>query len=120
MVDPTEALARSVSATYAMVAYLRAHVSDLTGEDGPTVGTLVWVDVLQAWEQLHAQVSTAALRAGLEARQVQLAERHPLALVEVIRAVLVELGVADHPDVMQVVGRQLRAVAGPLVPGVTR
>ena len=65
----------------------------------------------QAMDRL-AQYSLAALKAGIEERRVRLAEDQGRQIVEVLKGVLAELGVADRPEVPAVVRRHLTLIAG--------
>jgi hypothetical protein len=72
----------------------------------------VWIQARhQAMDRL-VTYSATALKAGVEQRQVEIAERQGQMIVEVIRGVVAELGMADHPEVPQIVRRQLTLVAG--------
>lgn len=84
------------------------HVSGLpTGEAKLNV-LLVWlID-----ERKHLVAATAAaLRAGIDERQVRLAERQGEQMAEILRGVLADLGVLDHPEAATVVRRHLALAA---------
>lgn len=116
-VDPHEALLQELHRTAGHVAWLGAELEAL-----PSKGFLYqrtkdgWrpaaqVEVYQAERKHLASVAAACLKAGVEERRVQIAQQQADVLVTVLRGVLSDLGVADHPDVSAVVGRHLRAVA---------
>lgn len=85
------------------------HVSGIpTGEAKPNV-----LVVLYNEERKHlAAVATAALKAGVEERRVQMAEQQGQLLAQVIKGVLTELGVMDRPEVPAIVRRHLTLAAG--------
>lgn len=64
----------------------------------------------QATDRLVAY-SAAALKAGVEQRRVEIAEQQGQLLVEVIRGVLHDLGVADHPEAPAVVRHHLTLIS---------
>jgi hypothetical protein len=71
----------------------------------------VWVKLL-AEERKHLQdVVRDCIRAGIEERRVRIAEDQGKLIATVIRGILADLGVADRPEVGQVVGRHLRLAA---------
>lgn len=137
-VQPHEALLECIRIAAGEVAYASDRIAGLLPEEavGPTISTRplkwekgaespearvheegppalhIWIQVRhQALDRL-AQYSATALKAGIEARLVDIAERQGEALVEVIRGVLLELGLLDRPDVPAIVRRQLTLVAG--------
>lgn len=84
------------------------HVSGIpTGEAKLNV-LLVWLND----ERKHLVVATtAALRAGIDERQVRLAERQGEQMAEILKGVLSDLGVLDHPEAATVVRRHLAVAA---------
>lgn len=130
-VDPGEALVNEVKRTYGHVVYLLAKVQEQTPD------ALVWGQVDEthkgatefpgvdstyaakpnAWLDLYRQerdhlrrVCTDALKAGVEERRVRMAEQQGELIVQAIRGVLADLGVADHPDAPAAVRRHLTAI----------
>ncbi len=72
----------------------------------------IWIQARrQAMDRL-VQYSAAAIKAGIEERRVKLAESQGQLLIQVIRGVLTELGLANDPRAPAVVRRQLTLVAG--------
>lgn len=88
--------------------------ADLTVEE-VTVTTAadlhIWIHVRrQALDRL-VNYSAVALKAGVEERRVKIAEQTGQLIANVIRGVLTDLGVADHPEAPNVVRRHLQLVA---------
>lgn len=77
----------------------------------------IWIRVRQQAMDRLVNYSKVAIAAGLAERQVRLAERQGQLLAQVIRGVLTDLGVADHPEVGTVVRKHLTLVAGQPVLG---
>lgn len=55
----------------------------------------------------HAKLAEMCLRAGVAERQIQIAERQAELMAGAIRNILLELGVADHPQAPAVVRKAL-------------
>lgn len=71
----------------------------------------LWIQVRhKAMDRLVA-FSSVAIKAGLEERRVKIAEQQGELLAQVIRGVLADLGVADHPEAPNVVRRHLSLAA---------
>lgn len=71
----------------------------------------IWIHVRrQALDRL-VNYSAVALKAGVEERRVKIAEQTGQLIANVIRGVLTDLGVADHPEAPNVVRRHLQLVA---------
>lgn len=88
--------------------------ADLTVEE-VTVTTAadlhIWIHVRrQALDRL-VNYSAVALKAGVEERRVKIAEQTGQLIANVIRGVLTDLGVADHPEAPSVVRRHLQLCA---------
>lgn len=117
-IEPHVALLEELCRTAGHVAWLGDLIAD---GDKTTVTTAtmfgvkpsVWVELYQRERKHYGDIAAACLRAGVEAAQVALAEQQGRLLVEVIGAIVTELGhdIAAEP-VRQVVGRHLRLVAG--------
>lgn len=111
--DPHDALARICGQAVALVDVLRRHVALAVDVTGPEVGAYI-ASLRQAESSL-----SAALRAGIEEREVKLSESQGALLVTVIRAVMawvidrLDSG-ADLASVRDswpaVAGRELRAI----------
>lgn len=132
-VTPIEALLEEIRHTAGHVEWLRARIREIDEEaltlgvaeqkidpDGGKTVTIrtapnVWLDLYDRERRHLVAVCSAALRAGVEERQVRLAERQGVLLAEVIRAVLADLHLT--PDQLQlvpeIVPRHLRAIGGP-------
>lgn len=76
------------------------------------VTTHPFVDEYQRALERRAKFAKLAIDAGVAERQVRLAERQGQLMAEAVRAILSDLGVADHPEAPAVVRRHLTAVAG--------
>jgi hypothetical protein len=120
-VDPHTALLEELHRTAGVVAWLGTKVSQLEEDDahGPVGGSdhprheaHVWIR-MYAEERGHlARVAKTCVDVGIEERRVRLAEQQGELLAQAIRNVLVDLGVADHPQAPTVVRRHLTAIAG--------
>jgi hypothetical protein len=79
-----------------------------TKEESPQLN--IWIRVRhQAMDRLVAYSATA-LKAGVQERQVQIAEQQGQIVAVAIMAILTELGVADRPNVSSIVRRQLALI----------
>lgn len=72
----------------------------------------VWLDLYLRERKHLVAVCRDTLAAGVQERQVRIAEETGMLLVSVLRGVLDELGLSDRPDVGEIVGRHLRLVGG--------
>ena len=134
-VDPHTALLEEVHRTAGHVAWLQAKVAEFDEADlvwgtveeidrppgektagGVEVrqraGANVWLSLYQAERAHLTKVAAAAITAGVAERQVRLAEQQGQLIAQVLRGVLADLGVADHPQAATVVRRHLALVAG--------
>lgn len=84
---------------------------DHLGDGAPHVYV---VQYEKAQERL-ARVSKLAADAGVDVRRVQLAERQGELIAQVIRGVLGEFGLADHPDAAQIVRKHLELMSASAV-----
>ena len=71
----------------------------------------IWIRVRREAMDRVVQYSATALRAGVEERRIKLAEQQGQLLADVIRGVLADLGVDQHPDARRVVRRHLELAA---------
>jgi hypothetical protein len=71
-----------------------------------------WIIVRQRAMDRLVNYSATALKAGVEERQVKIAEQQGEIIAAIIMATLTELGVAANPQVPAIVHRQLTAIAG--------
>ena len=105
-IDPADALLEEVWRT-------RGHVEWLGVEVQNTERANLALLRMYHHERRHlVAVSVAAIRAGIEAKRVALAERHGVMCAQVIRAVFEEKGIADDADVPAMVRRHLTAIDG--------
>ena len=129
-VSPTEALLEEVRWTAGHVAWLRARVQEveerqltagvaeqrIDPEGGKTViiktTAHIWVELYQRERRHLVDVCAAALKAGVEERQIRLAERQGDLVAAAIEAILgdLELSPAQQARVSEVVPRHLRAI----------
>jgi hypothetical protein len=70
----------------------------------------VWIRIRQEAMDRLARYSAGALRSGLEERPVQVAEAQGGLLAAAVRGILVDLGVADHPEAPAIVRKHLTAI----------
>lgn len=134
-VSPSEALLEEVRWTAGHVDWLRDRVREVERDElvwgktkvkdgfgpmGPSAETTegatpsVWYDLYEKERKHLVTVCTAALRAGVEERQVRLAEAQGAQVAEVIRAILDDLGLTleQQQKVGTVVPARLRLLAG--------
>lgn len=72
----------------------------------------VWMALYAAERKHLADVAKTCIQVGIAERQVALAEQQGHLIAQVLRGVLKDLGVADRPEVPDVVRRHLTLVAG--------
>lgn len=145
-VDPAEALLGLVTQKWAEVQWLRIKVDETSGvagspgerdpliwgltkhetgvgPQGPVdqetheVAPNIWWKLLRDAEDQLAKYSTAALRAGVERRQIELQEAHALHLAQAITRILDQLGLSQDqarlvPTVVPAVLRSLPVAGG--------
>lgn len=115
---PGEALLQEVRRTAGHVAFLEAQVREAVREDEEASSTKAWVTALRelyAHERKHlTQVCQVALHAGVEERQVAVAERWGGELANVLGAILedLKLTAAQRERAPDIVGRHLRVLEG--------
>lgn len=121
-VDPHIALLEEVHRTAGHVAYLNSMIGDFdtdaelkqyTRDKGGLIWEkpAVWVEIYQHERTHLARVAKAALDAGVQERQVKLAEQQGQLIAQVLQGVLADLGVADHPEAGSVVRKHLAAAS---------
>jgi hypothetical protein len=120
-VDPHTALLEELHRTAGAVAWLTGMVADLEESDAhgpvgdgehPRHEAHVWIRLYQEERGHLARVAKTCVDVGIEERRVRLAESQGELLAQVIRGVLSDLGVANHPQASTVVRRHLTAIAG--------
>lgn len=117
-VSPVEALLDEVRWTAGHVAWLRARVQEteeqkltvgvaeqvIDSEGGKTVkiktAPSVWVQLYREERKHLVEVCAAALRAGIEERQIRLAERQGALIEGLIRAILADLGLSKRQQAL--------------------
>lgn len=132
-VDPAEALMRLVTEKWAECQWLRQRVREVeaealtwstvqhdegVGPEGPIdkrtarADAHVWWRLLREAEDQLAKYSTAALRAGVERRQIELQEAQALHLAQAIHRILdqLELSQEQAQQVPTIVPQVLRAL----------
>lgn len=113
--EPHEALLRCIKIAAGELTYMTQRVAEL---EKPMVATMfgpqlhTWITVRQQAMDRLVTYSKIALSAGVEERRVRVAEQQGELLAQVIRGVLTDLGVNDHPEAPAVVRRHLTLVAG--------
>lgn len=121
-IDPHAALLEELHRTAGHVAWLQQLVRDLNDTDlkqrspgkGGTLfeAPAVWLELYDRERKHFADVAKTCIGVGIAERQVRLAEQQGLMIATVLRGVLSELGVADHPEAPAAVRRHLMLVAG--------
>lgn len=117
-VDPQQALLDEVHRCAGMIAYFQHQVISIEEDHGEvTVPTMfgpaptVYLALLGKERERLVKVAAECVRLGLDQRRVELAEQQGQLLATVLRGVLADLGVADHPDAPMVVRRHLALAA---------
>lgn len=123
-IDPQDALVEELYRTAGHVAYLAMVIGELeqselkqyasAGVDRALVWEKpsVWLELYQRERKHFAQIAKTCIDVGIEERRVQIAEQQGQLIAQVLRGVLADLGVADHPDAPEVVRRHLTLVGG--------
>lgn len=137
-VEPHEALLECIRIAAGEVQYASEQIARLEESEavGPTVTTRplkhekgaessvdrvyeegapavhIWIEVRHRAMDRLVNYSKIALAAGIEERRVKIAEQQGQLLVQVIRGVLADLGVANHPEAPAAVRRHLTLVSG--------
>lgn len=121
-IDPHAALLEELHRTAGHVAWLGQLVGDLATRDlkqyevremgGLVERPAIWVELYHRERKHFTAVAKTCVDVGIEERRVKLAENQGRLLAEVIRGVLTDLGVVDHPEAPAVVRRHLTLVAG--------
>lgn len=136
--DPHEAILECIRISAGEVAYASERIAELQDDQvvGPVVTTRplkhekgaeskterveehgppavhIWIEVRHRAMDRLVTYSKVAIAAGIAERQVQIAERQGQLLAEVIRGILGDLGVANHPQAPAVVRKHLSLVGG--------
>ena len=131
-VEPEEALREEIWRTAGAVDFLQERVRELQpealtwgdvarkhvdGEGGwsetkEAARPSIWVILYQQERRHLVDVCRVAIAAGLAEREVKLAEEQGRLIAKVMKGVLAELGVDQHPDVASVVRRHLTMISG--------
>jgi hypothetical protein len=117
-VDPHVALLEELHHTAGHVQWLQTLIGSFETPDqlkqygGGEGGLLwerrsIWVELYQEERKRLVAVAKACIVAGVEERRVRLAEQQGQLIADAIRAILVDLGVADRPDAPAIVRRHL-------------
>lgn len=140
-VDPIKAILECIAIVAGEVQYCSARIAeleeheaagkavlvverplkDMGGAEDPSVtveerreqapGLHIWIVARREAMDRLVQYSNVAIKAGIAERQVSLAEQQGELIARVLRGVLVDLGIHDHPEVPTVVRRHLALVA---------
>jgi hypothetical protein len=140
-IDPHEAILQAIHIAAGEVQYCSDRIAELDsalvdvttvktrplshGKDGESESTTVeeitrssevrlhvWIDARSKAMDRMVAYSAAALKAGVEERQVRVAEKTGQLLASVIGGILEELGVSERPEAPAVVRRHLMLVSG--------
>ena len=129
-IEPQDALLEEIWRTAGAVDWLQAVVSQMDPDDlvyglheeftgGEHGGQRkyraapnVWLTKYQEERRHLVLVCRTAIAAGIAERQVRLAEETGKMIADVIKAVLKDLGVANHPKANETVRKHLSLVAG--------
>lgn len=119
-VDPHTALLEELYRTAGHVAWLGEQVAALERDKlhGPVGDALhprqepsVWIRLYQEERAQLARVAKTCVDVGIEERRVRVAEEQGALFAQVIRGILEDLGVADRPEVPDVLRRHLTLVS---------
>lgn len=117
-IGPTEALAEELWRTAGVVAWLDGILGDtprdqITQRSMAGVRPSVWVEMYWTERRHYAAVARECVKAGLEERRVALHEEQVRTVGVAIRSIVEGLGHRlDDPEVVPVVERSLRLIAG--------
>lgn len=116
-IDPQQALLDEVHRSAGMVAYYQ-HQAIAADEDEGLIAEgmfgeypVIWLKLLAEERQHLVAVAATCVKLGLDERRVRLAEQEGQLLANVLRGVLADLGVTNHPDAAQVVRKHLALAA---------
>lgn len=111
-IEPHDALLEEVYRSAGTVAYIDLKVQEIK-ESGDALTQSPWIDLYHRERSKLVDVCKTALAAGIAERQVKLAESQGQLIAQVIRGVLVDLGVdLEQPDVPKIVRHHLTLVQG--------
>lgn len=123
--EPHEALLQELARTAGHVAWLGNVVRNLeedelvgpVGSEGPTnefggeahpkAERSIWITLYQDERKHMTDVAKACIAAGIEERRVRLAEQQGQVIATVIKGIVKDLGVADHPQLGAIVRKHL-------------
>jgi hypothetical protein len=121
-IDAWTALEEELCRTAGHVAWLSGLVADLEQRDlkqyqhtdagGTIERPAIWVELYQRERTHLTNVAKTCVSLGMDERRVQLAEDQGQLIAGVLRGVLTELGVIDHPEAPAIVRRHLTLIAG--------
>lgn len=117
-IDPHTALLEELYRTVGHVEWLRVQVASLETDDmyGPVGGGQggfpssephVFIGMYREERKHLAKVAKSCIDAGIEERQVRIAEQQGQLFAAALQAILIKLGVADHPDAPRIVREEL-------------
>lgn len=107
-IDPHEALLANVRLHGGHVAFFQRLVSQSDPDDLLTGGEgAIWYSLLRDAQKELTVAASSAARAGVEERQIRLAENQAENIAAGMRGMLEDLGIEITPEVLQVVRRRL-------------
>lgn len=115
--EPLEALIEAVTVAWRMVTFLRQHVSEnsiLWAKDHlEDARAEIHVDLLERWVKVLGVVSKAALEAGVQERQITIAEQQAEMILRLLDGVLEDLQLTEKQRRIApgIVERHLRIVS---------
>ena len=103
-VTPTQALKEELDRTAGLIQFYGMKLDDLD-EDEIAGSPLV---KLHAEERKHfADVAKTCIAVGIEARRIELAEEQGRQIMQVLKGVMLDLGVWDNPEAAGIVRKHL-------------
>lgn len=105
--SPDEALEQELRRCAGTVAYLADYLQRVRPEQRLLAPNVAYVELYERERDRLVRVAKAAIDSGIAERHVAAIERSAEAFAAVLRAVLGDLGVLDHPDAPAVVQRHL-------------
>ncbi|MEA2385546.1 MAG: hypothetical protein QOH72_5517 [Solirubrobacteraceae bacterium] len=111
--SPDEALEQELRRCAGTVAYLADYLQRIAPAQRLSGPSAAYVELYERERDRLVRVAKAAIDAGIAERHVAAIERSAEVFAMVLRAVLRDLGVLDHPDAPAVVQRHLALLEGP-------
>lgn len=107
-VEPVEALLMSLRLSYGHMAWLRFEIGQMSNEEKVTMTGRVYLRMWDEERERVARIAKSALDAGVQERQIQLAERYGSMLADLIKGILGDTELRLTPAQQRVIPGVLR------------